>query len=160
MTWQRGVAYSTGAVLIGIGVVGMLANAATTHPLGWLAWFAGAAIVHDAVVAPLVLATALLVGRLPDPWRRVTRTALVPAVAVTAVAMPMVLGLGRRADVPSRLPLAYGTNLAAILAAIGLAAAAAAVLTKTRPAAPGRWRLAGGLGLLLAGIGLVVVVVV
>lgn len=156
----RRVAYGAGAVLVGIGVTGILANSATTHPLGWLTWFAGAAIVHDAVLAPLVLAAAALVGRLPEPWRQATRTALVPAAVVTLVALPMVLGLGRRADVPSRLPLAYGTNLAAILAAVALAGAAVATVSGRGLMAAGRWRLAACVGLLAASLGVTAAVVI
>ncbi len=160
VSWRRGVVYGAGAVLVGIGVTGMVANSATTHPLGWLIWFAGAAILHDAVLAPLVLAAAVLVGRLPEPWRRAVRTALVPAAAVTLVALPMVLGLGRRADVPSRLPLAYGTDLAAILTAVGLAGAALATVPGRSLMTAGRWRLAVCAGLLAASVGVAAIVVV
>lgn len=156
----RWAAYGAGAVLVGIGVAGLLTNAASTHPVGWLVWFAGAAVLHDAVVVPLVLAAGVLVGRLPEPWRRVARTALVPAAVVTLVALPMVLGPGRRADVPSRLPLAYGTNLAAVLAAIVLVGAAAVTVSGRGLAAAGRWRLAAFAGLLAASVGVVAAVVV
>jgi hypothetical protein len=159
----RWVTYGAGTVLIGIGAYGLLTQAATTHPLGWLTWFAGAAIVHDGFVAPLVLTIAFLVGRLPEPWRRVTRAALVPAAAVTIVSLPMVLGLGRRADVPSRLPLAYGTNLAALLAAIVLTGAAVAVVSGStaKPTTAARvWRLAAGAVLIAGGVGAFAAVVV
>lgn len=155
----RWVAYGAGVVLVGIGVSGLLADSASTHPVGWLIWFAGAAVLHDALVAPLVFAVAVLVGRLPEPWRRAVRTTLVPTAAVTLVALPMVLGLGRRADVPSRLPLAYGTNLAAVIAASGLAGAAVATVSGRGLRAAGRWRLAACAGLLAASAGVAATVV-
>lgn len=158
---RRWVAYGAGTVLVGIGAFGLLTQATTTHPLGWLTWFAGAAIVHDGFVAPLVLTIASLIARLPEPWRRVTRAALLPAAAVTVVSLPMVLGLGRRADIPSRLPLAYGTNLAALLAAIALTGVAIAVASGSKPTTAARaWRLATAAALLAGGVGALAAIIV
>ena len=50
------------------------------------------------------------------------------AGAVTVVALPAVLGYGRRADNPSVLPQAYGTHLVTIVILIGLVTGAVAVL--------------------------------
>jgi hypothetical protein len=117
----RLIAYGFGATLIGIGGIGLLRDAADTDPAGWLIWFAGAALAHDLLLVPLVFGGALLTGRLPPPYRRPVRVSLTLAASVSAVGLPMVLGLGRRAGDPSRLPQAYGANLTIILALIGLA---------------------------------------
>lgn len=115
-------AYAAGLALIGLGLRGIAADVPAAR---WAAWFAGAAVLHDGVLVPAVLAAGLATGRLPAPYRRVVRAALVIAACVTAVAIPLVLGYGRRADEPSRLPLPYGRNLAIVLAAITVIAAAA-----------------------------------
>jgi hypothetical protein len=128
----RLIAYGFGATLIGVGGVGLLRDAADTDPAGWLIWFAGAALTHDLLLAPLVLGAALLTGRLPARYRRPVRVSLVLAASVSAVALPMVLGLGRRAGDPSRLPQAYGVDLAVILALIGLAAVLAVAVGAVR----------------------------
>lgn len=181
MSGSRGrlVAYGAGAALVCVGVAGLVTHTSATHPAGWFIWFAGAAVVHDAVVAPLVLAAGLLVRRLPATYRAVVRAAVVPAAVVVLVALPMVLGLGRRRDVPSRLPLAYGTNLAAVLVLIGLAGVAGVMLgLPARPGAgprdaardgrlphrlirtaDGRWRLLGCVGVLAAMTAVLVAVV-
>ncbi|NVI87397.1 hypothetical protein [Actinomadura sp. BRA 177] len=119
----RVAAYAAGLALIGLGARGIAADV----PAGrWAVWFAGAAILHDGVLVPAVLVAGLATGRLPARHRRIVRAALVIAGCVTAVALPLVLGYGRRADEPSRLPLPYGRNLAIVLAAITVIAAAAA----------------------------------
>jgi hypothetical protein len=122
----RKTLYAAGAVLIGIGFAGILAR---TEPVGWVIWFAGLAVVHDAVFAPLVLGVAHLVRRIPWPYR----TGLVLAGAVTLVALPAVLGYGRRPDNPSVLPQAYGTHLQAIIVLIGVVTAAVAALNAYAP---------------------------
>jgi hypothetical protein len=118
----RIAAYAAGLALIGLGARGIAADV----PAGrWAAWFAGAAVLHDGVLVPAVLAAGLATGRLPGPHRRIVRAALVTAGCVTAVALPLVLGYGRRADEPSRLPLPYGRNHAIVAAAITVIAATA-----------------------------------
>ncbi|MEU5991674.1 hypothetical protein ABZ806_22100 [Spirillospora sp. NPDC047418] len=133
----RVLGYAAGLALIGLGLRGIAADV----PVGrWAAWFAGAAVLHDAVLVPLVLAAGLATGRLPGRFRRTVRAALVTAACVTAVALPLVLGYGRRADEPSRLPLPYGRNLAIVLAAIAVLAAAAAAASALAGRRKGRSR--------------------
>lgn len=116
-------AYAAGLALIGLGLSGVVADVPVAR---WAAWFAGAAVLHDGVLVPAVLLAGLATGRLPGPYRRIVRAALIIGGCVTVIAIPLVLGYGRRADEPSRLPLPYGRNLALVLAAITVIAAAAA----------------------------------
>ena len=67
------------------------------------------------------------------------------------MALPAVLGIGRRADNPSLLPLDYGRNLAAVLAVIALAAACAVVVSRLRTRPRERTRLLLGAVAGLAG---------
>ncbi|MFA1547067.1 hypothetical protein [Actinomadura chokoriensis] len=132
----RIAAYAAGLALIGVGVRGVVADVPVAR---WAAWFAGAAILHDGVLVPVVLGAGLATGRLPASCRGAVRAALVIAACVTAVALPLVLGYGRRPDEPSRLPLPYGRNLAIVLAAITVIAAAAVaarMFGRRRPAGP------------------------
>ncbi|TDD63794.1 hypothetical protein, partial [Actinomadura rubrisoli] len=128
--------YAAGLALVAVGLRGIVLH---VDAAGWALWFAGAAVLHDAVLVPAVLVAGLLTGRLPAWYRRTVRGALVVAGCVTAVALPLVLGYGRRADVPSRLPLPYGRNLAGVLSLIALAAALAVAvrLLRDRRAARG-----------------------
>lgn len=122
----RKVLYAAGAVLIGIGLAGVLVD---TDPVGWAIWFVGLAVVHDGLFAPAVLGVGRLTRRAPWPYR----TGLLLAAAVTLVSLPVVLGFGRRSDNPSVLPQAYGTHLAAIIVSIALVTAAVAMLNAYAP---------------------------
>ncbi|MFB4310219.1 hypothetical protein [Actinomadura sp. GTD37] len=130
-------AYAAGLALIGLGLRGIAADV----PVGrWAAWFAGAAVLHDGVLVPAVLAVGLATVRIPGPYRRIARAALVTGGSVALIAIPVVLGYGRRADEPSRLPLPYGRNLAAVLAAIAVIAAVAAAARAAAGRRKGRAR--------------------
>jgi hypothetical protein len=135
------------AVLIAAGVAGMgyAALGLLLDPgvrLGGVLLFLVAVLaVHDGVWMPAVLATGALITRfVPGRHRRRVRVALLAAVAVAAVGVPLVLSPGRSADNPSVLPLHYGRNLAIVLALIAVAAVAAAVGSrkKSERRRPGR----------------------
>jgi hypothetical protein len=117
----RRALYAAGAVFVGIGLAGIGRHVGIA---GWALWFAGVAVAHDAVFAPLVFGVAYVTRRVPAPWRR----AAVIAGTVTLVALPAVLGFGRRRDNPSVLPQAYGRHLVAIVILIGLVTGAVAAL--------------------------------
>ncbi|MBO2457004.1 hypothetical protein [Actinomadura violacea] len=136
-------AYAGGLALIGYGLSGIVADV----PVGrWAAWFVGAAVLHDGVLVPAVLVAGLVTGWIPVAYRRVVRGALVVAACVTAVAIPLVLGYGRRPDVPSQLPLPYGRNLAIVVGAIAAVAVVALVVQlltgRRRPMSGGAHRAA------------------
>lgn len=123
-TATRVVAYGAGLALIALGLRGIVMEVPVAQ---WAKWFAGAAILHDAVLVPAVLAAGLVTGLVPVGQRRIVRAALVIAACVTVFAIPLVLGYGRRADEPSRLPLPYERNLWIVLGGIAFAAVCAAV---------------------------------
>ncbi|GGV38800.1 hypothetical protein GCM10010182_73930 [Actinomadura cremea] len=125
----RVLAGAAGLALIAVGLHGVVTHVEVT---GWGLWFGAVVLAHDAVLVPAVLAAGRLTLRLPAPARAPVRAALVAAGCLTLVALPLVLGHGRRADVPSRLPLPYGRNLAAVLTAIAVAAAVAAAVRVLR----------------------------
>ncbi|MFD0690205.1 hypothetical protein [Actinomadura fibrosa] len=135
---------AVGLVLVAVGVRGIVLHVDVS---GWAVWFVGAAVLHDGVLVPLVLAAGLLTRRLPGPYRGVVRGALVAAGCVSAIALPLVLGYGRRADVPSRLPLPYGRNLVVVLGAIAAAAVLAATFRLLRERGVGVERAGRGVRL-------------
>ncbi|MEU4064612.1 hypothetical protein AB0F25_19715 [Streptomyces wedmorensis] len=114
-----------GLVLIGIGAWRV---ADQPDPLGVVVWMAGAVVLHDGIVAPLVLAIGLLlVGR---PERGVLRGALVVAGSLVLIALPLLARPGEPPN-PSALPLPYGRNLAIVLAAV-VVVAVAVILVRRR----------------------------
>jgi len=128
--------------LIGAGVLGMTyaVIGALTDPDvkgGALLFLIGVLIAHDAILLPLVIGVGALIGRFV-PLRRhaLIRAALLITLAVTIVAVPLVLGRGRAADNPSLLPLNYGRGLLEIYGLIWVSTALAAAVRarKERPA--------------------------
>ncbi len=117
---------TAGWALIVIGVRGMLANSVDTRPADLARFVVIGALVHDLVVAPVVLAVGTAVAR---TVRGSARTALQVALFLTAVtalyAYPLVRGFGRASRNPSSLPHDYAANLTMVLGAVWAVAAAA-----------------------------------
>lgn len=105
-----------GLVLIGIGAWRV---ADQPDPLGVLVWLAGAVVLHDGIIAPLVLAVGLLLVGRHD--RRVLRGALVVAGSLVLITLPLLVRPGEPPN-PSALPLPYGRNLVIVLAAVAVVA--------------------------------------
>ncbi|WP_199484839.1 hypothetical protein [Actinomadura craniellae] len=120
---------AAGIALIGVGAAGLLAHAADTRPAAWAVWFAGAALVHDLLLVPAVLAVGAATTWIPGPYRRPVQAGLAIGGTVALVALPVVLGYGRRPDNPSVLPLDYGANLLLVLALVAAATGAASAAT-------------------------------
>lgn len=99
-----------------------------------IAVFLGAVVVgHDFIAIPAIIAVGALVTRFAPPWARIpVQAALVVSLAVSAVAFPLVLGVGRIADNPSAFPQHYGRGLLVILAVIWAAAGLAAWFNRIR----------------------------
>lgn len=130
------------AILLGwaVMVVAVL-GASNDGKLGgftsWATWLVGAALVHDLLVLPIVLATGWLLTRLlPRPWRTPLRIALVVAAVTALTVWPIARRWGARDDNPSILPLPVMRNLAILVAVvllIGLIAGVVAGRNGNRP---------------------------
>ncbi|MEH0416904.1 hypothetical protein [Streptomyces sp. B21-083] len=117
MKTLRVVAGAAGLALMGVGV--SLLTDVRDLP-GVLAWLGGAIVLHDMVIAPVVLLIGLALVR--GGVRGPVRGALLVAGALTAVALPVLLRPGRRAN-PSVLPLDYPRNwLVALVVVVSLTA--------------------------------------
>ncbi|MEU8524937.1 MULTISPECIES: hypothetical protein [Streptomyces] len=125
--------YAVGALGVALIGIGAWLVASEPEPAGVLVWFAGALVLHDGFLAPLVLAVGLLlVGR---RYRGVLRGALVVAGSLILVTLPLLVRPGEPPN-PSALPLPYARNLAIVLAAV--AAVAGAVILVRRGRGRGR----------------------
>ncbi|MFE0702038.1 hypothetical protein [Streptomyces sp. NPDC058872] len=138
MTTAKALRYTAGGfglVLIGIGAWLVVRQ---PGPAGVLLWLAGALLLHDAIIAPLVLAVGLLlVGR---HQRGVLRGALMVAGSLILVTLPALVRPGEPPS-SSSLPLPYGRNLVIVLAAVA-AVAGAVVLVRWWRVRPHRSRRA------------------
>lgn len=132
MTAARRALITIGAVGMGYAVLGALTDV-DIKPFGVLVFLAGVLVAHDVVLLPIVIGVGAVVGRfLPGNARAPVRVASVISLAVSVVALPLVLGYGRSADNPSILPLAYRTGLVEVLAAVWGAALVAVVVRVRR----------------------------
>src|SRR5262245_10595335 len=95
---------AAGLALMGVGASLLLDVARLT---GVLLWLGGALVLHDALIAPLVLLIGLVLVR--GGVRGPVRGALLVAGALTAVALPVLLRPGTPAN-SSVLPLDYPRN--------------------------------------------------
>jgi hypothetical protein len=110
-----------GYAVIVFGAVGLL-----THlPLGKVPavalWVAGADLLHDFAIAPLVCIVGLAIVRSAPPvWRWPLRGALTGTAVVLAVAYPALRGFGRDTAPgnPTVLPLDYTTSTLTALAVV------------------------------------------
>ncbi|MCX3058247.1 hypothetical protein [Streptomyces beihaiensis] len=114
----RVAAGATGAALLGYGAYLLWTDTRAGTPLRVAWWLAGALVLHDGVLAPLVFCLGLLLGA--GRARGVVRAGLVTAGCLTLVAGPVLLRPGRPANA-SVLPLDYPRNLALLLAAVACA---------------------------------------
>lgn len=87
--------------------------------------FAAVLILHDGVWMAIVAVVGIVIHRvIPVRYRSIVQGALIVTASVTIVALPLVLGFGYHADVPSALPRDYVGGYALVLGAIWLGAVA------------------------------------
>ncbi|MEU5540161.1 hypothetical protein [Streptomyces sp. NPDC020362] len=112
-TMVRLLVGAAGLALMGVGASLLLD---VQDLMGVLEWFGGAVVLHDALIAPLVLLVGLVLVR--GGVRGPIRGALLVAGALTAVALPLLLRPGPRAN-STVLPLDYPRNW--LLTLVGVA---------------------------------------
>ncbi|MGW9436867.1 hypothetical protein [Streptomyces sp. NPDC055607] len=119
MNPYRVLRYAVGGLGVGLIVLGARLVAAEPASGDVLVWLAGALVVHDGLLAPLVLAVGLLIAGRSE--RGLWRGALVIAGSVVLVTLPLLLRPGPPPN-PSALPLPYGRNLVIVLVAVAVGA--------------------------------------
>jgi hypothetical protein len=139
--WWTGLAVG-GAVGL-FGLAGLLRDATKTMPLVWLKWLVGLVVVHDFVLAPLVL----LAGRrlrdwAPETWRWPVRLGLITSGVLVLASVPVLVGVGRRTQPhnASVLPGNYPLALAVVLSLVWLGVLALGIWgsPRRRGPSPGR----------------------
>jgi len=103
-------------------------------------WLAGGVVIHDALLAPVVVLAGVVLVRLLPSWARMpVVTGLVVLGTVSMVAFPMISRFGAAADNPSLLPRDYtaGWFVFAALVVAGTAMAMLLSWRRTQVAAAG-----------------------
>jgi hypothetical protein len=114
---------------IGLGLLGwgamLLVPSALQNPFSLGTWLLGGPVLHDAVLAPVVGVTGVLIARvLPKPWRAPVGAGLVLSGILVALAVPY---LWRTFSGPLTPGLHDRDYLAGLLIALAVVWAAAAV---------------------------------
>lgn len=121
----RGLIALAGVVIGVVGVLKVMDRGSATV-VETLKWFAGGTLLHDAVLAPVVVVLgALAVPRVPT-WARMPLVTGVIVLGTTTVAVfPMLAGFGAISDNPTLLDRNYAAGWwgLAALTAVGVAAA-------------------------------------
>jgi hypothetical protein len=118
---------------IGVGLRGILEHSLDTRPADLARFVVGGALLHDLVVAPLVILLGVLVGRaVPARARSVVQAALVVSGAVALFSYPLVRAYGLAANNPTSLPHNYTANLLGVLGIVWAVAATVVVVSLHR----------------------------
>jgi hypothetical protein len=116
----RVVAIGSGVVLATYGAVRLLTDVPGASLLRLAVWLAGAVVLSDLVISPLVVAVGVALRRwLPDRGRRYLQAFLIMAAMITVVAAPLIYRQGSAPPEKALLNQDFGLNLAILL---GLAA--------------------------------------
>ncbi len=113
-----------GVGLAAVGVselLGALRTPAAAVPVA-ARWLAGPVLLDLALVPLVAVVAVALRRRLPAAWFRPVAAASVVSLLVTAVALPFVAGVGRRADNPTLLDRPYVTGWLGILTVVWVVA--------------------------------------
>ncbi len=122
------IGLALGTPLMVYGAAELVRQAGFDRAFGAARWLGGGLVLHDFVLAPIVLAAVWVVGRWTPEWLRTPLRAAVLATAlVVALALPGLRGYGDRADNATVHPIDYGSAVLTVLAVLwGLAAVWAA----------------------------------
>jgi hypothetical protein len=100
--------------------------------VGVATWLVGGVVLHDLVLAPVVVVVVVVAARgLPAAWRGPAAGALVVLGSVTVLAIPVLGRFGARPDNPTLLDRPYVAGWL-LVAALTVLTAAAMVLVRSR----------------------------
>jgi len=128
--WVLGLA---GWAAMGFAAWGVLAHPGGTDPPNFAVWMVGGALVHDLVIAPIVLLVGVVLRRSITRGRAVLQAGLIVSATLCLFSLPVLLGLGGLRDNPTLLPRNEVVGLVALLAVVWLGATAGLVLRRRRP---------------------------
>lgn len=121
------------AVMLGVGLRGIFAHRIDTRPANLAHFVVAGALLHDLVVAPVVIVLGVLVVRaVPGRSRAAVQAALAVSAIVTLFAYPLVRGYGLATNNPTSEPHNYTANLLIVLAFVWAVALTVVVVVHRR----------------------------
>jgi hypothetical protein len=126
------ISAGVGWAVIAWGLRGVFMHSLDTRPANLAKFVVGGALLHDLIVAPVVLLAGVALARaVPSRARSVVQAALAISAIVALFSYPLVRAYGLAAHNPTSLPHNYGANLLIVLGVVW-AAAAGIVIARLR----------------------------
>jgi hypothetical protein len=127
--WRIGLLL-LGLALLGLGGLVLLQEVNPKRYVGILTWFVGAIIIHDAIIAPTVFFTSLVLRRvrMPAVVVAIIQAALVIGGIILLLVVPEVIKKAIGTLSSSILPQNYALHLVVFLVVLGLLTAGAIAL--------------------------------
>ena len=120
--------------VIGFGLWGIFSNSLDTRPANLARFVVGGALLHDLLVAPVVIVLGVLLARtVPGRARATVQAALVISAVLALFSYPLVRAYGLAANNPTSLPHNYALNLTIVLGLVWAVAAAVVFMRLRRP---------------------------
>jgi hypothetical protein len=120
--WRLGLVLF-GLALLGLGGLVLLQEVNPKRYIGILTWFAGALIIHDGIIAPVVFGTSLIMrkvgSRVPPVVIAIVQGAIVIGGIITLIVVPEILKKWVGTLSTSILPQNYLLNLVLFYGALG-----------------------------------------
>ncbi|MEO6700188.1 MAG: hypothetical protein ABI140_02480 [Jatrophihabitantaceae bacterium] len=111
-----------GILVIGYGVLRLLTDAKDTKPSELVVWLVGSLLVHDAIIAPLVIGIGWLLSRyVPDRARAFVQAGLVTGGLISAIGVLLIWRQGKTSA--RSLALLQQNYLAHLLVLLAIVAA-------------------------------------
>lgn len=130
------VALALGGGVLAFGAIGFVRDTPFARVREVAAWVVGADLLHDFLIAPLILAVVCLCGKVPTNLRTVVRSGVLASLLVIAFGWPGLRGYGARPDNATIHPLnsttAVLTSLAIAWSAIFVTALCVRIVTTLR----------------------------
>ncbi len=132
MRFWRGALVAAGVLVLLYGGVRLVSEVPQDLP-ELVLWMVGIVLIHDGLIAPLVVGVGWLLARtVPAPSRRYLQFALVVGGLVTVIAIPLIARQGTQRPAKALLLQNYGANLAILLGLVAALNLAAYLVNATR----------------------------
>ncbi len=130
------ISAAAGWAVIAWGLRGIFQKSLDTRPGNLARFVVGGALLHDLLVAPLVILLGVLLARaVPGRARAIVQAALAVTGIVALFSYPLVRAYGLAANNPTSLPRNYTAGLLVVLGVVW-AIAAGMVIYRSRKTAP------------------------
>ena len=122
------------AVILGVGLRGIFQHRLDTRPANLARFVVGGALLHDLLVAPVVIMLGVAVARaVPAAARAAVQAGLAVTAIVALFSYPLVRAYGLAAHNPTSLPHNYARNLLVVLGLVWAVTAAVAIRRVVHP---------------------------